>query len=419
MDLLLFKSETRTVGYIVPPWLLERVCSIDKIKKDVISLVEERINYACGVSLPEAMKDAYEPDDPVLNVFSRAHDIQVSAVALSADIAKVLYPFVCIKQINASDRVAFWREHVRWEDVPYPILCFLRTTFGDTNWRYVFMREHGRSDWYQNWKSTLTLPQPVKDAYRSKVIAIPRRTVQEAQGAINAESDEAAPDVLVDDFFLLTEDSECHYRIAFHDGRLVRPVFAVRMKGKTPPKWRKVCRDCCQRMDEDSLLSSIREMVSDPEMLRDIKDVPVGSMKQHRITNTRSGSSSDAPIQTADGGAEANVPVDNWALRHTLERELGDYLYITDDSECYYKRSFHGGRTVRPAFAIRMKGRTPPMWRRLCNECCHRMNSCSLLEQFYDMIPGISTSDMEDGFDSEQEGGSVISVDLSSSETPN
>ena len=71
-----------------------------------------------------------------------------------------------------------------------------------------------------------------------------------------------------DAFFLLTDDSECHYKKAFHDGRIVKPAFAVRMKGKTPPKWRKVCVDCCHRMDEDSLLNRIRELVSDPKMPR-------------------------------------------------------------------------------------------------------------------------------------------------------
>ena len=82
MNLLLSKSERRTVGYIVPPWLVERVCSLDKIKKDVMSLVEERINYACGVGLSEAMKDTHEHDDPALNVFSRTHDICVAAVGV-------------------------------------------------------------------------------------------------------------------------------------------------------------------------------------------------------------------------------------------------------------------------------------------------------------------------------------------------
>ena len=155
VTLLRSRSERRTVGYIVPPWLVEKVSSLDNTKKDVMRLVEERIKYASGVGLTEAMKETYEHDDPALHIFSRTHDSCVTAVTLSADIAKVLYPLVCIKQVNASDRIAFWREHVHWEDVPYPLLCFLQTAFADTNWRFVFMMEPGRSNWYRSWTSTL------------------------------------------------------------------------------------------------------------------------------------------------------------------------------------------------------------------------------------------------------------------------
>ena len=90
-------------------------------------LVEERITYASAVSLKTAMQYSYGAEDDAVVIFARSHDICGTAVALSADIAKVLYPSLYMKPENSDARLAFWRENVLWDDVPYPLMSFLQT----------------------------------------------------------------------------------------------------------------------------------------------------------------------------------------------------------------------------------------------------------------------------------------------------
>ena len=69
-------------------------------------LVEERTNYASSVGLKAAMQHTYEANDEAVGIFARNHDICEAAVALSADIARVWYPFRYIKAENADARFA-------------------------------------------------------------------------------------------------------------------------------------------------------------------------------------------------------------------------------------------------------------------------------------------------------------------------
>ena len=133
--LMVSKSKSKTIGEAKntkPKWL-------DKIASDTMNLVEHRINYASAVSLQAAMQHICH-DEGMISILATTHDITEAAVSLSADIAKVLYPFLCIKAVNANARVAFWREFASWADVPLPLMSFLQAKFGDTNWRFVFLR---------------------------------------------------------------------------------------------------------------------------------------------------------------------------------------------------------------------------------------------------------------------------------------
>ena len=89
------------------------------------------------------MQHTYEANDDAVGISARDHDICEAAVALPADIARVLYPFLFIKAEKADVRVAFWRKLVLWGDVPQPLLTFLEAKFGDTNWDFVFL--HGEN----------------------------------------------------------------------------------------------------------------------------------------------------------------------------------------------------------------------------------------------------------------------------------
>ena len=104
----------------------------------------------------------------LMQILATHHDVSEAAFYLSADIAKVLYPFLCMKAVNAHARVAFWREYVLWADVPLPLMSFLEAKFGDTNWRFVFLR--GSHDQVSD----------VKKIYHSMKVAIPRK-VREPQ----------------------------------------------------------------------------------------------------------------------------------------------------------------------------------------------------------------------------------------------
>ena len=116
------KSEPKTIGEVKTA----KLKCLGTIASDTINLVERRINYASAVCLKAAMQRVYEPHDDMIHILATRHDVSEAAVSLSADIANVLYPFLRIKAVNANARVAFWREHASWVDVPLPLLKFLQ-----------------------------------------------------------------------------------------------------------------------------------------------------------------------------------------------------------------------------------------------------------------------------------------------------
>ena len=110
-------------------------------------------------------------------------------------------------------------------------MCFLRTRFENTNWQFIFPRE----------EASRAVMVPAKYEYRSKSPAIYRRG-------------------------LLDAGRTCHYENTYHDGAVVIPEYAVCMKDNASehgelPKWRKVCSSCCDRMDNNSLLSIIERLL--------------------------------------------------------------------------------------------------------------------------------------------------------------
>lgn len=98
-------------------------------------------------------------------MFARSHDICEAAVNLSANLAKVLYPFLILEPVNACNRVVFWSEFVQWTDVFLSHMVFLQAKVEDINWSYIFLKgTEGQIEQIQ-----------VKEAYYSKVPFIHRR----------------------------------------------------------------------------------------------------------------------------------------------------------------------------------------------------------------------------------------------------
>ena len=162
-------SEPKTIGEVKnskPRWL-------GKIVSDTINLVERRICYTWGASKEAAMKRTYEPHDDFLNVLVLHHDISEAAVSLSADIARVLYPLLSLEENN---RVAFWRAHLSWDDVPFPLMSFLHAKFSNTNWCFIFHRES-----FFNLLND-QVHDTVKDTYRSRTKAIIRKVRETVTG---------------------------------------------------------------------------------------------------------------------------------------------------------------------------------------------------------------------------------------------
>ena len=357
------KSEPKTIGEEKS----SRLKFLNKIASDTINLVEHRLNYASAVSVPVAMGHVYAgPDDDIVKILRTYHDVSESANSLSADIAKVLYPFLCINAVSYDVRLAFWREHVSWADVPLPLMSFLRAKFCDTNWRFVFLK--GSEEFSQ--------VDHVKEIYRSRSVGIPRKereTFQGVQSASSASSStmvsEAAtlPPTMDDttnhdtiglsaDDHAAKADSDvqksCHYSDAFHNGDTVKPAFAVRMKSKgASPRWRHVCVDCCHWLESQSLLDQYQELDSQPAMESEAATLP--------------------------------ATMGDTAKKNTIDLTVDDHAVVRNC--CHYTGARHNGNAVEPAFAVRMKSRSSPRWRHVCVECLRWMESESLLDEYHEL----------------------------------
>ena len=242
-------------------------------------MVERRINYASSVGLEHAFKHSYDAHDDMLNILSTYHDLSAAAVSFSGDIAKVIYPFMCIKAVNAEARLLFWRQYVSLVDVPLPLLHFLNVKFCDTNWDYVFLR----GDINPTTAGDTATDFRVKDIYHSRTIAISRilretePDVPSGASSSGMEIPTAPPgassstmevqrtprtDEEIETAEITTNVAlSCHYSSGFHDGDLILPSFAVHMKSKNANRrWRYVCVDCCHWMDSNGWLDDIREL---------------------------------------------------------------------------------------------------------------------------------------------------------------
>ena len=226
---------------------------INKIASDTMHLVEERMNYASSVGLDAAFLHSYDLTHDAVRIFARDHNISEAALSLSAVIARLLYPFFFITPANACDRVAFWREFVRRGDIPEPMMAFLKTRFSSTNWHCVLFSE-----------GTVQAVGEVDDRYHAKKKGIPRRSLlppTEAAEKGSGSSDAGAEHRDEDPYSTVAEGAHCHYIHSHHNGVVVPPCFAIRMKSKNAsPRWRRVCVDCAHRLEADSLVDLIREL---------------------------------------------------------------------------------------------------------------------------------------------------------------
>lgn len=210
--------------------------------------------------------------------------------------------------------------------------------------------------------------------------------------------------------------------------------FAVRMRDRTSPKWRKICVDCYHRMDREVRLDQIEELLTDlingtvgltlgnednveRSHAKVATPLPVGcesaidprSGRRHfwrdvdprgtttwecpmtSVGNTSSrpvGDASQRPLHTSHvevQGAQATScnPVSTRAPGAKIE----EYLLLDENNECQYMTAYHEGRVVKPKFAIRMKSRNAtPRWRKVCDDCRRKKEGEGSLDQIMELI---------------------------------
>ena len=103
------------------------------LKSNLLMCVERRLVYAsgCGKAV------AFNRDGPeILEILEHTSDISAGVIALSADIAAVLYPLF-LTTSNLHRRMMMWRT-ISIKRVPAPLLLFLHQAYPNTDWNSVF-----------------------------------------------------------------------------------------------------------------------------------------------------------------------------------------------------------------------------------------------------------------------------------------